>query len=399
MRILVLNQYFDPDVAASAQRLTDLAEDLAAHHDVTVIAGRPSYNPALHVGTPRPRPDRLRVRRVLSTAFHRQHSLGRILNYLTYLGGALLLGLTSPKPDVVITATDPPLAGVVGRWVSVLRRVPFIYLLWDVHPQLARAAGLMRPGFAMSAIDALSRHALRHASIVIAPTGNMKESAVSAGAPADRVVVVPLWEDTIRMTPGPRDNAFSRDHGLLQKFVVMYSGNIGLTQRLDLLLDVAEGMRDLEDVVFVLIGEGAGKPALHEEAERRRLTSVRFLPYRSPDEMLLSFAAADVLVVSLAPGLTRYMHPSKVYTIMASGRPVVAALDPASDTARLITRGRFGLVAPPGDAAAVEQHLRWLHDHRDERDAMGRRARAAAEQEYSRIVVVPRYLEIVRNSQ
>ena len=395
MRVLILNQYFDPDVSASAQRLTELAEDLAMRDDVVVVAGRPSYDPSK--ARPRPQlPSRLHVKRVPSTAFHRQRPLGRILNYLTYLGSALLTGLATPRPDVVVAATDPPLVGLVARWIAVLRGAPFVYLLWDVHPQLARAAGLMGDGLTFAVLDVFSRHVLRNASLIIVPTERMKQSAIAGAAGPDQTEVAPLWEDTSLMSPGPRENAFRGEHGLTGKFVVMYSGNIGLTQQLSVLIDAADRIRDLDDVIVVLIGEGAGKRGLEAEVDRRRITNVRFMPYRPADEMPLSFAAADVFAVTLAPGLTRYMHPSKVLTIMASGRPVVAAIDTDSDTAKLIVEGRIGLVSAPGDAAMLEKHLRWLRDRPADRQAMGERARTLAEQQYSRRIGTERYIDLIQ---
>jgi glycosyltransferase involved in cell wall biosynthesis len=394
MRILILNQYFDPDVAASAQRLTELSEDLAARHDLVVVAGRPSYDPV--AGKRRERPPRLRVRRVLSTAFRRHRTAGRVLNYLSYLASAFTVSLLGRRPHLVIAATDPPLVGFVGQLVSALWRVPLVHLLWDVQPQVALAAGLLRPGLAASVIDSLSRRSLRSAAAVIVPTEEMKKSAIACGAAADRVTVVPLWEDTAIIAPQPRDNPFSREHGLVDRFVVMYSGNIGLTQSLEVMLDAGERMREVKELELLFIGDGAARRSLQAEAERRQLPNVRFLPYQRRDEMSLSLAAADVFLVSLRPGLTKFMHPSKVFTIMASGRPVVAALDSASDTAQLIEREGFGFVVAPGDADGIERHLRWLHGHPEERLEMGRRARRAAELHYARTVVTPRYLELLR---
>ena len=395
MRIVIFNQYFSPDVAASAQRLTELAEDLAGRHSVTVIAGRPSYDPDQDARRPSPG-GTLRVRRVFSTAFHRQRSVGRLANYLSYLACALVAGLSGSRPDLIVAATDPPLVGLVGRSIAVLRRVPFVQLLWDVQPQAAMAAGLLPSGAVASIVGALSARALRGADAVIVPTAEMKRSALACGARAGRVDAVPLWEDTTVITPQPRRNAFSGRQDLDDRFVVMYSGNLGLTQSLDVVLEVADRVRDMKGWMFVLVGEGAAKQGLREEASRRRLENVRFLPYTSRDQLSLSLAAADVFLVTLQEGLTRFMHPSKIFTIMASGRPVVAAIDRDSETARLIESERIGLVAPPGAAPAVEQHLRWLYARPEEREAMGVRARAAAEGRYARSVVTPRYLELLR---
>lgn len=396
MRILIINQYFEPDAAASAQRLTELAEDLALEHHVLVLAGRPSYDPIVAADRERPRPRRLRVRRVLSTTLRRQHAIGRVLNYVTYLFSALALGLLCGRPHLIITATDPPLVGVVGLVISAVRRTPFVHLLWDIHPQVAIAAGLLRRGGLAAVVDRLNRRVLQSAASVVVPTEAMKESAIRAGAASDRVEVVSHWEDTAAITVQPRDNTFARQHGLVDRFVVMYSGNVGLTQSLGILLDLAHRLRDLDDVVVVVVGEGAAKRALQRDAQRRGLNTVRFIPYAPRSTMATSLATADVFLVPLLAGLTHFMLPSKLFTIMASGRPAVAAIDPASDIAELIRREGCGLVAPPGDAGAVERHVRWLHSHPAERRAMGQRGRRAAEERYARTVVTARYRELVR---
>ena len=168
MRILILNQYFRPDQAASAHRLTDLAEDLARDHDIIALVGRPSYNhapdgTATAAAAIAPPPD-ISVRYVPSTSFARYRSWQRVLNYLTYLGGALAMGMTAPRPDVIVAATDPPMVSVVAAIISRLRRVPFVHLLWDVQPDVAIAAGLLGPGPVPRLLAWLNRAAIRQAN-------------------------------------------------------------------------------------------------------------------------------------------------------------------------------------------------------------------------------------------
>jgi colanic acid biosynthesis glycosyl transferase WcaI len=269
-------------------------------------------------------------------------------------------------------------------------------LLWDVQPQVAVAAGLLSEGRLVRLLDAVNRYVLRRAISVITPTQAIRNSAVQLGAPPDRVKVVPHWEDTSVVTVQPRDNAFSRKHGLTDRFVLMYSGNIGLTQDLVQCLELASRLRDLDDVVMLLIGEGAAKQTLQAQAGALGLENVRFLPYQSRAEMMHAWGTADVFIVPLAAGLTRFMLPSKIFTIMASGRPMVAAIDHWSDIAGLVNHAGCGLLSNPGDAAALEQRVRWLREHPSERVAMGMRARRTAEKVYARTVVTPAYLELLR---
>ena len=189
MRILILNQYFRPDQAASAHRLTDLAEDLARDHEVIALVGRPSYNqtpdgPAAAASAP---PPDIRIRYVPSTSFARYRHGPRLLNYLTYLGGTLAMGLTGPRPDVIVAATDPPLISVVAALISRLRGVPFVHLLWDVQPDVAIAAGLIGPGPVPRLLARLNRAAIRRATVVVPPTEAMAETAIALGVEAASV--------------------------------------------------------------------------------------------------------------------------------------------------------------------------------------------------------------------
>jgi len=396
VRILILNQYFRPDQSASAHRLTDLAEDLACEHEVTAVVGRPSYNQSTDdavEGTPSAA---VEVRYVASTSFSRNRRWPRLINYLTYLAGSLMLGLIVRRPDVIVAATDPPLISVVAASISRLRRIPFVHLLWDVQPEVAIAAGLLGPGPLPRLLARLNRAAIRRAIVVIPPTKAMAATAIALGVRPERIQTVSHWEDLDVVRLRPKRNAFSVAHGLADRFVVMYSGNHGLTQELDRYLALADRLRDLEDVLLVFVGDGASKDALRARVEGRQLTNVKLMPYASRQALADSLASADVCLAPLGAGLTRFMLPSKLYTILASGRPFIAAIDASSDLRMLAERHRCGFVVDPGDVEAIADRVRWLHAHPDERREMGTRARQAAEAHYARAVVTPQYAALLR---
>ncbi len=400
MRILILNQYFRPDQAASAHRLTDLAEDLARDHEIIALVGRPSYNHAADgtttpVAPIAPSPD-IRIRYVPSTSFARYRRWPRVFNYLTYLGGALAMGLTAQRPDVIVAATDPPMVGVVAAIISRLRRVPFVHLLWDVQPDVAIAAGLLGAGPVPRLLSWLNRAAIRQAAVVVPPTEAMAATAVALGVPEGSVLTVSHWEDLDIVRLRPKRNAFSIAHGLADRFVVMYSGNHGLTQELDRYLALADRLRDLQDVLLVFVGDGASKRALRARVDALRLDNVKLMPYASREALADSLASADVCLAPLGAGLTRFMLPSKLYTILACGRPFIAAIDASSDLRVLAERHRCGFVVDPGDVDAIADRVRWLHAHPDERQEMGARARQAAESHYARTVVTPQFAQILK---
>ena len=399
MRVLLLNQYFHPDVAASGQRFTEVAEALASAHDVRAIVGSAGYGVVRGAGAGVvPRRPEFSVTRIWSTSFSRHRPWGRIVNYVTYVVGATMVALLGRRPDVVVAATDPPVVGLTGLVVSRLRRAPLVYCLWDIHPEVTLGAGIMRPGLITRFTGWANRLTVSRATAVATPTEAMGRTAVGLGAGRARVHVLPLWEDTDLVKPEPKDNPFSRRHGLVDRFVLMYSGNMGLTQGLDRYLALAPRLSDLPDFRLVLVGDGAARAIVEARAQALGQSRVIFLPYQPREEMRWSLAAADVLFAPNLTGLTKYMLPSKVYTFMASGRPFIAAIDPTSDLAATIRRLDCGTVVAPDDLDGLEREIRRLHARPDVRDAMGQRGRQAAEAEFSKHVGPARYRRLVEQT-
>ena len=181
----------------------------------------------------------------------------------------------------------------------------------------------------------------------------------------------------VQIVPASKDNPFARAHGLVDRFVVMHSGNVGLSQGVDRLLDVAERLRDLPDVVIAIVGDGAQKPALINAAEARKLTNVRFFPYQPKSALIDSFATADAFLVSLKRGLSGFIVPSKLYGILAAGRPFIAAVEDDSEAADIAREYDCGIVVPPGSVEGIEPAIRELHERSGRARAMGDRARKA----------------------
>jgi glycosyltransferase involved in cell wall biosynthesis len=198
------------------------------------------------------------------------------------------------------------------------------------------------------------------------------------GADPSRVETIHYWADCQAISPTPRDNAFARANGLVDKFVVMHSGNVGASQNLEMIVDAADRLRERSDIVFAIVGDGVKRPALAEMARVRGLTNVRFFPYQPKESLDQSFGTADVFVVSLKAGIEGYIVPSKLYGTLAAGRPYIAAVDPSAEPAEVARDHRCGLLVPPGDVDAFAVAVTRLKADPKECSAMGRRAREAA---------------------
>jgi len=211
--------------------------------------------------------------------------------------------------------------------------------------------------------------------------------------------VIPNWVDTETLTPRPRRNEWSAAHDLDDRFVVMHSGNIGHAQNLDVLIRSATFLRDLDDVAIVLIGDGARRDELVELAQQLEVDDrVQFLPYQERSALPLSLSSADVHVVGLAPGLSGYVVPSRVYGILAVGRPVIAAVDPESETAQLVNAAGCGIVVPPGRPEVLADAIRSASEGGLDLDSLGAAGREHVVANAGRPAAVERYRALLRET-
>ena len=393
MKVLLLNQFFHPDLSATAQLATDLGEDLVASGlEVTALAARGSYlgggklpGHEVHRG--------IRIERVRCTSLGKGTIARRLLDYATFYLSTAARALFSRRHDVVVAMSTPPLVATVGAMLRRLRGTRFVYWLQDVYPELAVEFGVLGArSLTARALDAISRLTLRSADLVVVPGDAMADRVLGKGVDPSRVRVVPNWADERALRPVPREaNEFRRTHDLDGKRVVLYSGNMGRAHDLETLFDAARLLRGERDLVFLFVGDGAKRGAV--EAAARELPSVRLLPYQPREGLSESLSAGDVHVVTQEPFTIGLIEPSKLYGVMAVGRPVLFIGPPGTEGARTVEREAIGEVVAVGEPAAVAAALgRLLHRSAE----LGARARAAFERGYSRSLRTARFGELIR---
>ena len=370
--ILVLNQYYWPAVEATARLLHELCTALAHDYDVTVVTGMIPGN-VVHPG--RSVVGDVRVIRVRSTSFDRRRILPRGINYMTYLIQSLRSALAAERPDAVLCMTDPPIIGNVALFVARRFRVPVIVGSQDVFPEVAVELGRLENPLLIAFLRKLINFYLQRADRVVAIGTTMRGRLIEKGAKRDRIVVIPNWVDTERIRPLPHENEWSLEHGLADRFIVMHSGNVGHAQNLDALIRSATFLRDLEDLRVVIIGAGARHAEMVELAIRLGADDVVFAPYQSSDLLPKSLSTGHVHVVGLARGLSGYVVPSRLYGIMAAGRPVIVAAEEESETAQLVREVGCGIVVPPGRPDLLARAIRDAYEGSLDLERMGRLAR------------------------
>lgn len=386
--VLFLNRSFWPDTEATGQLLTELACDLTAEFDVTVIAGRPNHVDE-DAGNDFAEIDNycgVNICRVWHSQFSKHSSLGRLTNLTTFALSAWSAARSLPHPpDVIVAETDPFFLPLVGRQIQQChRQSSLVCYLQDIYPDIAVAVGKIREGFVTRALRRLLFDVYRRADRVIVLSRDMKERCESVGVPNSKLEVVPNWTDTTLVSPIKTDNQFRRQHQLEDKFVVMYSGNMGLAHDLDSLIDAASELRSRKDIAWVLIGDGARRQAAENRVREIGLEDVRFLPYQPRRFLAHSLSAADVHVVSIAPGAAACVMPSKLYGILASGTPTVALTDPATEMHDLIHQHDVGFTCSPGDSKSLAARIEQLAADSGLVQRLGRNARALAESAFDR---------------
>jgi glycosyltransferase involved in cell wall biosynthesis len=376
VHILLLNEYFPPDTSATAKCVAQVAEALSENHRVTVLAGRPSYDPTERHSKYLLRREvrgNLTVERVGSTAYPRFQMRRRVSNYLTYLLLAVPRALSLPS-DVVLAMTDPPIEGIAGALVAQLSGRPFVYNIRDMYPDMAVGGAIVRPGSFTARWEKLHRWALRRATRVIVLGEDMRDRIVAKGVDSARVVIS---RDgiTVPETLPPPDNAVAREIRCDFRFVLVHAGNLGFYGAWQTLIAAVRTLEQ-EGVGLVFIGEGAMKSQV--EAMAAGCRAVRFLPFRPASEIPLVLSSGDMHVVTVKRGLEGVVVPSKLYPTLAAGRPVLGVTPEESDVARIIRRTGCGVVGNPDDPATIAQAIRGVLQNAEKLRNMGLRAREIA---------------------
>jgi colanic acid biosynthesis glycosyl transferase WcaI len=300
------------------------------------------------------------------------------------------------RPEVIF-APSPPLTMGVNAWViGRLKRCPFVYNVQEIYPDLAISLGALRNKTAIRLAFWLERFVYRRAAVITVIAPRMRQRLIDKDVADDRLEVIPNSVDLAEMRLEPRDNAFAREHGLLGKFVISYAGNLGPAQGLETVLEAAAMIRSVEDILIVFIGGGILYDKLRSTITELQLTNVLILPHQPYARVPQIYASSDICLVTQAAGTGSEAIPSKVYRIMACGRPIIATADSGSDLARVIHDAGCGQVVEPGDTAGLASLMRQAFEQAAEWAAWGAAGRRHVERHYSRSRTSARYDELIR---
>lgn len=401
--LVILNQYYYPDVASTGHLLHELATEAArTGRRVRVRTCFPCYGPpdTWQPCAARETAEGVEVERMRTTRYSKDSMLGRLSNAATFLVPLFVRQLFAhTRGRVFLYTSNPPFLGIVGGIVSLVRRHRYVVLLHDSYPHMPVLIGKFRKG---SLVDRLwhgvNRLFYRRAQRTIVLCDRAKELICGEyGIDPDRVHVIHNWADPAALVPVPKaESVFARKEGLDRRFTLLYSGNLGLYYEFDMLLDLADRMRDDPDFLLVFIGAGGRRKYIVDEIARRNLGAVvKMYPYQPFDTLNDSLNACDVSLVTIAEGVEGISFPSKLYSSLAVGKAVVAISEPGSELQRLVADTGAGLWAPLGDVDALVDAVRRLRADRALCEEMGRTARELMERRFTVAAATRAYLDVI----
>jgi colanic acid biosynthesis glycosyl transferase WcaI len=413
MRVLFLNLYYPPDTSATAKAGESMVRALSQTHEITVLCGRPSYDPTERrpwklwqterisdkpSSTP-PSSNRISndtaavtVIRVGSTDYPRIRMNQRILNYLTYVALAVPRALFIPC-DVILAMTDPPFTGIAGAFLALLRHKPLAYDIQDMYPDMAVAGSIVQPGLLARFWERLHRWALRRATRVIVLGDDMRARIIAKGIDPAKVFIV---RNGVDLQPAGSPMPFLNREVIRAirgnfRFVLLHAGNLGFYGAWDTIIAAARKLEG-DDIGFVFVGDGAERPRI--ESLAAGATNIRFLPFFQSRDIPSVLAAPDAHFVTVKQGLEGVVVPSKMFGILAAGKPIIAVALKETDVATLGTRHGFAICVNPANPDELAFAARLMASDPARVSAMGEAASIAAAQ-YSRVGELTKLVSII----
>jgi len=373
--LLVYAHYYYPDVASTGQILTELAEGLNDIFHITVICTVPSYTGKISQYYRKHKYyveniNGVDVLRIRVPEFRKNFALSRIFNICSYFFSAIVATFRVEHQDYVFTISQPPvlggMLGVMGKWIKKAR---FIYNIQDFNPEQVQAVGFTHSRLVLGAMMKLDKYSCRQADKVIVVGRDMIETLHKRFDSLPPYAYINNWINEKEIVPLPAGHEkveeFKKRYGLEDKFVIMYSGNIGLYYDLANILKLIRDFQSRKDVVFAFIGEGSVLEELQDYQVNNRMGNVVFIPYQDKSDLVYSLNAGDVHFVVNAKGIKGVSVPSKLYGVMAAGKPVLGILEEGSEARLIVEEAGCGLCVAPGDYGPIKELIASFIDMRE----------------------------------
>jgi len=400
MKITIICPHFAPDTAPTGEVMTQIVNELQhLGHRIHVVTSLPWYRD--HSVEPgwtgrlisREKTSWGKITRIHPFASkNRTNILARAIAFGAFSCAAALVATLTRRTEIILAMSPPLTLGLAG-WVAAKRhKAPLILNIQDIHPDAAIATGTLTDTRVIQLLRRIERTSYAKADAVTVLSDDLRKKLISRIDEESKLRVIPNFVDTEQIYPGDRNNSYRHELGVTDETIVMYAGNVGFSQPLELVLEAARYLADRDDIIFVINGNGSRRAYFEKEAEE--LPNVTFMDYQPRQRLNEVLAAGDIHIIPLQKGLSSISVPSKFYSILAAGRPVLASVDPGTEIDLVVTRSGAGRSTPAGDTQEFIAALTALIDDPHGRVAAGLEARRFAEEWLSAKAVAESYNEL-----
>lgn len=393
-----MGQHYWPEDVSGAVLTTQLAESLVARgHRVTFATAYPSYPKGIVFEEyhnklfSRETHNNVNIIRAWSYTVPKENIKGRFINYATFSATSLMSGLIAIRPDIIVSYSPPMPLGLTALLVSKFWQIPWVLRVEDLFPEYAIKAGVIRNRTVISILEWFEKLFYRHAAHISVITEGFHLKLSERGVPPNKVSVFPVWADPGEVKPMPQDTAFRRENGWQDKFIVLYSGNLGLTCDLEGVLEAAEILRPHPDIQFLIVGEGVKKAELITTAEQKGLHNVSFWPYQPRERFSELLATADATLVTLNEDSHSTSLPSKTFNYLACGRPILTIAPLHSELSQIVSSANAGICMPSNQPDTLAKAILELKADPVAQEVKGANGRHLLETQYSREHCVDMY--------
>lgn len=402
LSLRIISQSFYPDIVATGELLYELAVKI--HNDFNVEVSVLTAQPSFVIKDNLPSEENIngiKVKRLNIFKFDKNSLIGKIFNAHSFFYFAMHYLNWSKKTDWLLIPTSPPLLPLLGTYLKFTKRQRYVFLMHDMYPEIAEKLGYIRKdGIFYKGWDFLSKLSLKAADKIIVLSDDMKAGILNwvKNIDPNKITVIHNWADEELIKPiVKKENFFIEKFEMQGKFIVEYSGNIGRIHEFKTIIDAARQLKDNEDIIFLFIGDGGRKDEVESLVKAYQLNNVKFIPYQKREDLGYSLGMADIHVLSLLDEYKHLAAPSKLYGILASGKPVIFVGSKDCYITKILEYNRCGVQVEIGNYKKIEEFVLQLKSNSEEWNSFAINSRSCFEKQYTLSNISEQFIDLLNN--